>query len=347
MNSPYDPSDPPAILFTQIQEAEYYAAHSKTPFSDGKLSDAAYNLVFQKGVFSEEWKQWRQRTPPLTKTWSDFQIWLTEEHQECCEDQKLTVQHRKNHENSTYIEEHLGNQERTIEAIANLATATSSDRNTEAQLKNTIAQLKKDLKVAHDKLILTLEANVFLKKQVNRTKITSPTNRDPDAKIHYCCTHRFEFYHTIHRCTERKTGHQQKEMARKNLDRSQINKEAWKKILIENSFGWHKIVDSANKQCKMVNNITKTNIKHNNYVLSTRTLKTPPIMLPQLADMGSRCSSYTIRQDAQVASKTPILHPIHCGTPTGHTMSSKKSSILDYTSIQTSAKQENIYPKLQ
>ena len=162
MNQQYDPNEPPAVIFTQIQEAADYAAHANTPFSDEQLVDTAYNLVFQTGVFTEECKRWRQRAAPLTKTWSDFQAWFAEEHQEWLEDQKLTANQRNNHAKSAYMEQHTHHQERTIEAIANLATATSSDRATVAQMTATIAQLTTDLKRSQDKIIVTLEENVSL-----------------------------------------------------------------------------------------------------------------------------------------------------------------------------------------
>lgn len=56
MNEPYDSNDPPAILFTQIQEAADFAVHAKIPFSDEKLVEIVHNLVFQTGVFSDECK---------------------------------------------------------------------------------------------------------------------------------------------------------------------------------------------------------------------------------------------------------------------------------------------------
>ena len=242
MNMPYDPNDPPAVLFTQVQEAADYAAHANTPFSNEQLVDAAYNLVFNTGVFSEECKRWRQRMPPLTKTWADFQTWFADEHQEWCEDQKLTAQHRNSQANAAYEEDYNDHQEQTIEAIANLATATSSDRATVAQLTRTIAQLTADLKTAQDKVVKTLEENVSLAKQLAQTKRGSANNaspattNEPGAKVHYCWTHGFECDHSSFKCTDQKEGHQRHATARNTMNGSQLRKEMRKQRLMAKLF---------------------------------------------------------------------------------------------------------------
>ena len=70
-------------------------------------------------------------------------------------------------------------------------------------------------------------------------------------------------------------------------------------------------------------------------------------MQPQLAAVDSGCSAHTIRQDAHVASKTPLTVPKICGTPTGHTMSSNMSAILDIPNMPQQAKLAHIYPNLR
>ena len=130
-----------------------------------------------------------------------------------------------------------GQQERTIEAIANLATVTSSERATFAQMTNKIAQLTADLKTAQDKLVNALEMNVNLARQVNNSKYkANPTPRAPlcpivnsnnkQKNIHYCWTHGFETDHTSFKCEHPAIGHQKRANAKNPMKGSMLNKEA-------------------------------------------------------------------------------------------------------------------------
>ena len=55
-------------------------------------------------------------------------------------------------------------EQRTINAIANLATATASDRATVAKLTSTISELTLELKTTQAKLVAALELNANLAK---------------------------------------------------------------------------------------------------------------------------------------------------------------------------------------
>ena len=102
---------------------------------------------------------------------------------------------------------------------------------------------------------------------------------------------------------------------------------------------------------KLKSNKNNINNISNLQVASTTLSFTNPqptyIERPQLAAVDSGCSSHTIRSDAHVVSKTHIIAPKICGTPTGHTMSSNMSAILDLPTMPKSAKEAHIYPNLQ
>jgi hypothetical protein len=98
----------------------------------------------------------------------------------------------------------------TAEAIAQLATATSSDRSTVATLTTTNAKLATQLEAAHaliahlKKEIATLKIKIKPVWQGQRP--TRTTNNDS-----YCWSHGFQVAksHTSATCSVKKTGHQE------------------------------------------------------------------------------------------------------------------------------------------
>ena len=109
----------------------------------------------------------------------------------------------------------------TIEAIANLATATASNRATTVRLTETNARLTKELKNTQQKLVEALEKIA----QLLTTHVPSAprTNRENDnsknrpADRHYCCTHGYLSEHTSKRCPNLAENHQKYATARKPL----------------------------------------------------------------------------------------------------------------------------------
>jgi predicted RNase H-like nuclease (RuvC/YqgF family) len=98
----------------------------------------------------------------------------------------------------------------TAEAIAQLATATASNRSTAATLTTTNAKLSTQLEAAHaliaqlKKEIATLK--IKIKPVWKGQRPARTTNNDS-----YCWSHRFQVSksHTSATCSVRKTGHQE------------------------------------------------------------------------------------------------------------------------------------------
>jgi phage shock protein A len=97
----------------------------------------------------------------------------------------------------------------TAEAIAQLATATASDRGTVATLTTTNAKLANQLEPAHD-LIAQLKSEIAtlkikIKPIWQGQRPTRTTNNDS-----YCWSHGYQAAksHTGATCNVRKTGHQ-------------------------------------------------------------------------------------------------------------------------------------------
>ena len=116
-------------------------------------------------------------------------------------------------------------QEVTIEAIANLATATAEDRKAVSNLTDTNAMLTREIAKNNEKLIAALTMVNTLTKQLADCKGTTGT-RDtvPYERKHYCwtCGHRCE--HSSWYCPHPATGHQKRAKAADTMNGSIKNK---------------------------------------------------------------------------------------------------------------------------
>ena len=109
-----------------------------------------------------------------------------------------------------------------MDALANLATATTADISTVATLTDTIAQLLLELASAQTKLISSLLDNQRLLKGFSERGGSWNTSRGvtdgknygsgadkpwDGTRIHYCHTHRHKFPHPSFKFPEPTTGH--------------------------------------------------------------------------------------------------------------------------------------------
>ena len=123
--------------------------------------------------------------------------------------------------------------QRTIDAIANLATATASDRATVASLTATIEKLTSDLNDVQVKLVIALETNASLARalgdgkenQRGRGRAPKEDRRSPNR--HYCWTHGYLCTHHSGECPSPATGHQNKAKSRDNKGGSTANRDKW------------------------------------------------------------------------------------------------------------------------
>ena len=93
------------------------------------------------GVFQYDFKEWN-RKPPIGHDWKNFQTALCESASQV--EGKLAPHRRTTFPCANADDDFIStadHQSNTVEALANLATATAADRATVATLKDTIAQL--------------------------------------------------------------------------------------------------------------------------------------------------------------------------------------------------------------
>jgi hypothetical protein len=209
LNTPYDPNQPIETLFQQIQDTRAFAVAGGQHYGAAMIVNVAYALVFSTGLFPDACRAWQSRAI-AAKTWAQFKIDFASAHREF----RLTNQTAQQsgfHSADMMIEQgRYDSMQETVESIAQLATATASDRGTVTTLTTTNAKLANQLEAAHALIaqlkreIATLKSKIKPAWQGQRPAKT--TNSDS-----YCWSHGYQVAksHTSTTCNVRKNGHQE------------------------------------------------------------------------------------------------------------------------------------------
>jgi hypothetical protein len=209
LNTPYDPNQPIETLFQQIQDARAFEVAGGQPYGEAMIVNVAYTLVFNTGLYPDACRTW-QSIAIAAKTWTQFKIDFAASHREFRLTNQTAHQSRFHSANMMIEQGRDESMNETLEPIAQLATATASDRGTVATLTTTNAKLATQLEAAHA-LISELKSeiatlNIKIKPIWQGQRPTRTTNNDS-----YCWLHRYQVAksHTSATCNVRKTGHQE------------------------------------------------------------------------------------------------------------------------------------------
>jgi hypothetical protein len=208
LNAPYDPNQPIETLFQKIQDARAFAVAGGQPYGVAMIVNVTYTLVFNTGLLPDACRAWQSRAI-AGKTWAQFKLDFATAH---CEFRltNQTAQQSGFHSVNMMIEQgHEETMQDTVDAIAQLATATASDRGTIATLTTTNAKLATQLEAAQAQIaqlkneIAALKNNIKPAWQGQRPIKT--TNNDS-----YCWSHGYQVAksHTSATCNMKKSGHQ-------------------------------------------------------------------------------------------------------------------------------------------
>jgi uncharacterized protein YukE len=205
LNAPCDPNLPIETLFQQIQDARAFVVAGGQPYGAAMIFNVAYTLVFNTGLFPDACRAWQSRAI-AGKTWAQFKLDFATAHREFC----LTNQQSGFYSANMMIEQ--GRDETvqdTVDAIAQLATATASDRGTVATLTTTNAKLATQLEAAQSHIAQLKNEIATLKNKIKPAwkgqKTIKTTNNDS-----YCWSHGYQVAksHTSATCNMKKRGHQ-------------------------------------------------------------------------------------------------------------------------------------------
>jgi hypothetical protein len=165
LNMPYDPNQPIETLFQQIQDAWAFAVAGDQPYGAVMIVNVAYTLIFNTGLFPDACRAWKSRSI-AGKTWAQFKLDFTTAHREF----RLTnhTAHQSGfHSANMMIEQgHDESMQDTVDSIAQLATATASDRGTVATLTTTNTKLATQLEAAHAQIAQLKNENATLKNKI-------------------------------------------------------------------------------------------------------------------------------------------------------------------------------------
>jgi hypothetical protein len=179
------------------------------------IVNVAYTLVFNTGLFPDVRRAW-QSIAIAAKTWAQFKIDSATSHREF-QLTNQTAQQSGFHRANMMIEQGRDDSmQETAEAIAQLATATASDRGTVATLTTTNAKLANQLEAVHALIVQLKNEIATLKSKIKPAwqgqRPAKTTNNDS-----YCWSHGYQEAksHTSATqnvratCNVRKNGHQE------------------------------------------------------------------------------------------------------------------------------------------
>jgi hypothetical protein len=219
MQQPCDVNQPIEVFYKQIEDAMEFAAAGQTPYSPEQILSIAYQGIFRTGIFADDCKLWK-RKPAVYKTWEQFKIDFRVAYKEYNEARGIAPSAAGFH-----AEDSASHHDNTIDAIANLATATAADRTAVANLTDTNASLTKQLARSSEKLIAALTQVNSLTKQLSdlRSTNTAPTNLPVERK-HYCWTCGYRSAHSSWNCSTPAPGHQKRAKVSDTMNGSTANK---------------------------------------------------------------------------------------------------------------------------
>jgi hypothetical protein len=215
LNKPYDPNQPIETLFQQIQDVRAFAVAGGQPYGAAMIVNVAYTLVFNTGLFPDACRAWQSRAI-ASKTWAQFKIDFATGHREFRLTNQTAHQYGFHSANMMIEPGRDDSMQETAEAIAQIATATASDRGTVTTLTTTNAKLANQLEAAHA-LIAQLKSEITtlkIKIATLKNKIKPAWQGQRPARTtnndSYCWYHGYQVAksHTSTTCNVRNTGHQ-------------------------------------------------------------------------------------------------------------------------------------------
>jgi hypothetical protein len=156
----WDPDSSFELIIAQIDDCAEMAETAGVPYSPEQVLATAYTIVQKTGMFTNDLKEWK-RLAAAARTWPAFKIFMVERQIEQLEHQ-VTARQGGYHSANALLERERENYNNAAEALANLATATASDRAALAALTNTVQQQNLQIKQKDDQ-IATLKKQLAAK----------------------------------------------------------------------------------------------------------------------------------------------------------------------------------------
>jgi hypothetical protein len=221
MRRAWVPQQPSETLFKQIRDCADYSEAGGVPIGPSQQINVGYENIFATGHFMSACRRWNEK-PAAEKTWTHFKSHFSAAHRQHKQMQGETASRAGFHSaNSTMTHNEDQMAEATIFALANLATATVSDRGVVAALTQANSRLVKQLEETASEL-RELRALFHQERRDKR----GPKSFNPSSSS-YCWTHGYKVgkTHTSLSCNTRNPGHKAEATRAENMKGSQANKE--------------------------------------------------------------------------------------------------------------------------
>jgi hypothetical protein len=208
-------------LFKQIQDCADYSEAGGVPIGPSQQINVGYAKIFATGQLMSACRRSNEK-PAVEKTWTHFKSHFAAAHRQHKHMKGETAANASFHSANaamTQTEDHMA--EATIGALANLTTATASDRGVVAALTQANSRLVKQLEETSSELR-------ELKAMVHQERYNRRGQRNVNANANnYCWTHGYKVgkTHTSLSCNTRNPDHKTEATQADNMGGSQANKE--------------------------------------------------------------------------------------------------------------------------
>jgi hypothetical protein len=183
MRRAWDPQQPVETLFNQIQDCADYSEAGGVPIGHSQHINAGYEKIFATGHFVSACRRWNEK-PSAEKNWTHFKSHFAaaqRQYKQMQGESAATAGYQSANSAMNQNEDYMA--EATIGALANLATATASDRGVVAALTQANCRLAKQLE---ENSFEFRELKAFLHQE--RRDKRGPRSSNPSSSK-YCWTH--------------------------------------------------------------------------------------------------------------------------------------------------------------
>jgi hypothetical protein len=161
MRLAWDPQQPVESLFKQIQDCADYSEAGGVLIGHTQQINVGYANIFSTGHFIFACRQWNKK-PLIDKTWAQFKAHFSAAHRQHKQLQGESAATSCYHVSNAAVEKRDQMAEATVGALANIATATTSDRGIVPTLTEANARLVRQLEENSNEL---RELKALIKKE--------------------------------------------------------------------------------------------------------------------------------------------------------------------------------------
>jgi hypothetical protein len=150
MTAPINFQDPIETLFKKIEDGVRYANAGAQPYMEAKYVSIAFLLILNTGEIPDACRDWQRRTT-MNQTWAEFrrEFARAQREERIMSSTSSGVGYHTANMAEYYEHTPVPADAEFVTAMANLATATSADRETVATLTRSIATLTDQLKAKY------------------------------------------------------------------------------------------------------------------------------------------------------------------------------------------------------